>query len=230
VVIDFLFRVAERSSSSRPINSSILDFLSGSKPDLPRTGPLIPPDVDAEFGIMLLQRADARMNRLRSLSECNNINGIITLLDYSAPDRMRYVVEDGGQSIIHRDQQWYRRSSEPWQLRPRSENFSFPRFDYSQHASGVRLEGEYKLDGRTLQLVSFYNTRDEADYWFWIDAQDYRIHHLVMNAPPSHYMVSIFEYLDDPAEVLEPDTLDDFSVTSEPKSSDIPCKSYLPKP
>ena len=228
LTIDYMFRVADRPQGSRSILKGIFDFLSGHEPELARTGPLIPSGTGSEAGLALLRKADVSMNRLSSLHECNNINGVITLLDYNTPDRMRYSVSGGGESIIGGSRQWYRRGGEPWQLRLRGEEFRFPDFSYADDSSGIRTEGFHLVDGRLHHVISFYNSRDDADYWFWIDAENHRISRLLMNVPPSHYMVSIFDRFDGPEAVSVPKGPEDDSVVVPQVTEGAPCASYLP--
>ena len=78
---DFVFRMAGAAESGRNFVTGILDFLTGREPNLPRTGPLVPDGSGAEFGRGLLRRADDHMNKLLTMFECNNINGVVTELD-----------------------------------------------------------------------------------------------------------------------------------------------------
>lgn len=226
--IDYVFRVADRSRERRFALSSISDFLTGRRPELARTGPLVPSGTEAKAGLELLHLADDSMNRLSSLRECNNINGVVTVLDYMAPDRMRYAVAGGGVSIIAGERQWYRRGDAPWELRGRGAAFRFPEFRFADDAVGVRKEGEHRLSGRPHEVVSFYSPRDDAEYWLWIDSDDHRISRLLMNVPPSHYMVSIFDGFDGPEGVPTPSGPEDRSVTVPPVPESVPCLSYLP--
>lgn len=188
----------------------------------------MPSGAEARAGLELLRQADDSMNRLSSLRECNNINGVVTVLDYMAPDRMRYAVAGGGVSIIDGDRQWYRRGDAAWQLQPRGAAFRFPEFRYADDAVGVRKEGEHRLIGRPHEVVSFYSPRDDADYWLRIDSADHRISRLLMNVPPSHYMASTFDGFDGPEGVPTPTGPEDRSVTVPPVPESVPCFSYLP--
>ncbi len=228
VAIDYLFRVADRPDEGRPILDGIVDFLTGREPELPRTGPLVPSDDGGAAGLALLRDADFRMNGLTSVHECNNINGVITLLDYSAPDRMRYVVDGGGRSVIAGSAQWYRRGTEAWRRQDRPRAFEFPSFTYGDDATGVRGEGSAELDGRPHNVVSFFSVRDDADYWFWIDAESLRISRLVMNVPPTHYMVSTFERFDAVGDLPLPLGESDVSSLVPDVPDEIPCRRYLP--
>ena len=228
LTIRYVFRVAGHSQRRVPFVRGIVEFLAGKEPELPRTGPLVSAGADAEAGIALLRRGDASMNSLTSLHECNNINGIITVLDYNSPDRLRYAVLGGGESIIDGSHQWYRRGNAPWRLQQRNEAFSFPDFRYADDATGVRIEGSHLLDNRPHRLVSFYSPRDDAEYWFWIDAENYRISRLLMNVPPSHYMVSIFDDFDGPEVISAPSGTEDDSVTVPLIPKTVPCQNYLP--
>ncbi|MFQ6028946.1 MAG: CopD family protein, partial [Dehalococcoidia bacterium] len=228
VAIDYLFRVAGAPEEPTSIISGIAGFLSGGEPELPRTGPLVPPDSRADLGRRLLQQADASMNQLASLHECNNINGVVTVLNYSAPDGMQYTVRGGGASIISGDRRWYRRGEAPWQAQPRSSAFQFPDFRYSQGAQGVRWEASLTINDRLNHLVSFYSPRDDADYVFWIDAENHRINRLIMNVPPSHYMVSVFTEFDQGLPLITPGGPEGASLSSAPIAVRVVCDDYLP--
>ena len=229
MAIDYMFRVADRSEESPAFLKGVIDLFTGREPELERTGPLVAPGPGAERGLDLLGRADLKMNLLESARECNNINGVITLLEYTSPNRMRYLIAGGGEAIIDGDTQWYRRDDAPWRLQTRNEAFRFPRFDYSSDARGVRLEGAHEIDGRLHQVVSFYSHRDDADYWFWIDTETGLISHLVMNVPPSHYMVSIFDLFDEGDSIPLPLGPEDNSIPRPSISETVSCRNYLPR-
>ena len=169
------------------------------------------------------------MNLIESARECNNINGIITLLDYNAPDRMRYFVEGGGESIIAGDSQWYRRDDTNWLPQTRNETFQFPDFDYSSDASGVRLEGDHEIEGKLHQVVSFYSPGDDAEYWFWIDDETGLLSRLVMNVPPSHYMVSVFDRFNEGDGIPVPTGTEDDSIAPPDITEIASCRNYLPR-
>ena len=77
-------------------------------------------------------------------------------------------------------------------------------------------------------MVSFYSPRDDADYWFWIDAETYHISQLVMNVPPSHYMVSIFDDFDAGERIPIPSDTGDHPAPLSSFPEGVPCQSYLP--
>jgi hypothetical protein len=229
--IDYLFRVAGAPTGQPALLSSMAAFLTGREPELPRTGPLVPPDASEQAGLELLQQADASMNRLTSLYECNNINGVVTLLEYSAPDRMAYTVRGGGSSVIVGMEQWHRRGESAWQTQPRGSSFRFPEFSYAEGAQGVRWEASTLIDTRLNHLISFYSPQDDADYLFWIDDQSHRLNRLVMNVPPSHYMVSAFGGFNEPNPLQAfhaPEELAEFSAPAAPESQREVCDDYLP--
>ena len=228
LTIDYVFRVADRARQRPSPLNDMVHFLTGRRPELPRTGPLVPSGARSAEGHALLQQADAAMNRLSSLRERNNINGTITLPDYNAPGRMRYAVIGGGESVIDGDRQWYRRDDSPWRDQPRTAGFRFPEFRYADDPAGVRIEGVHQLAGRPHHLVSFYSARDDAEYWFWIDEETRHLSRLVMNVPPSHYMVSIFDGHDDTEEIPVPRGPDDRSIAAPAVPEKVSCQSYLP--
>ena len=86
ISIDYLFRIADRPETGRSVLSGVAGFLTGDRPELPRTSPPVPPGPEAELGHALLRSADDSMNRLKSLRECNNINGVVTVLEYQERD------------------------------------------------------------------------------------------------------------------------------------------------
>ena len=228
LVIDYVFRVADGTERTRSVVGGIADFLTGREPELPETGPLVPAGSEAETGLRLLRSADERMNRLQTLTECNNINGVVTLLDYSAPSLMRYVIRGGGEAVIDGDQQWSRRGDTEWRTQSRRDEFRFPEFGYAADASGVRREGVHEIDGVSYEVVSFYSERDRAEYWFWIDTQDFRLRRLLMNVPPSHYMVSTFDSFDGPTGILVPSESTAGLTTQLNVPERVPCDAYLP--
>ena len=228
ITLDYLFRTADQSTKREPFISGIINFLSGNKLKIARTGPEVPPTDAAEAGLGILRSADASMNSLGSVSECNNVNGVITGLVHNAPDLMRYSVAGGGESVIQGAKQWYRRDDSPWQVQARPESLRFPDFRYADNARGVRVEPSQTVNGRLQHLISFYSPRDDADYWFWVDAETRHIARLVMNVPPSHYMVSAFTGFDTSEKIVSPGEFED-STTDETFDLDTTsCQNYLP--
>jgi len=227
-LFDFLFRVASEPETKRSAYQRFLDFFTGSEPDLPLAGPLVPAGPNASDGLHLLRASDASQNRLLSLRECNNISGAIFVLEYAAPDRARYATDEGGGSIISGDLQWYLQDDGGWEERTRVNTFLFPDYDYAADAQGARLEGVHQEGGRPHQVVSFYSGRDQADYWFWIDQETHALSRLVMNLPPGHYMVSTFAPLGRPQDVVAPSGPSDTFATLPliPELAD--CAKYLP--
>ena len=93
----------------------------------------------------------------------------------------------------------------------------------------MRFEGDHEINGKPHQVVSFYSPGDDAEYWFWLDSEAGFISQLVMNVPPSHYMVSVFDQIDGGDPIQVPTGPEDESIAPPDISETVSCRNYLPR-
>jgi copper transport protein len=157
---------------------------------------------------LILERADAAMNRLRSLVEYNELTSggpvVRTTAEYRARDRLRYVIETPGRepttTIAVHDRRYDRVGDGPWTVNPwpGTEPFRWPNYRFAEGARDVLLLGTESIDGVDCYVVSFFDPRSGARYRMWIGTSDYLIRRYEMMAI-GHYMVVSYHSFNDPS-------------------------------
>ena len=157
---------------------------------------------------LILERADAAMNRLQSLFEYNELTSggpvVRTTAEYRSPDRLRYVIETPGRepttTIAVHDRRYDRVSDGPWTVSPwpGSQPFRWPDYRFAEGVRGVLLLGTESIDGIDCYVVSFFDPRSGARYRMWIGTSDYLIRRYEMMAI-GHYMVVSYHSFNDPS-------------------------------
>ncbi len=185
-----------------------------------------PPPPPARFRVpipvpdarILLERADAAMNRLRAVEERTTLTSggpvVETVIQYQAPDRAAYTVTTAGrlptETIIIDDRRYDRAGGGPWTATPwpGSEPFQWPNFRYARTAEEARLLGIESIDGTPCYVLSFFDPTSETRYQMWIGISDFLVRRYEMMAI-GHYMVGSFTRFDDPTIEIDPPRLDD---------------------
>lgn len=157
---------------------------------------------------LILEHADAAMNRLQSLVEYNELTSggpvVRTTAEYRAPDRLRYVIETPGRepttTIAVHDRRYDRVGDGPWTVSPwpGTEPFRWPDYRFAEGVRDVLLLGTESIDGVDCYVVSFFDPRSGARYRMWIGTSDYLIRRYEMMAI-GHYMVVRFHSFNDPS-------------------------------
>lgn len=157
---------------------------------------------------VILERADAAMNRLDSLIEYNELTSggpvVRTTAEYRAPDRLRYVIETPGResttTIAVHDRRYDRVGNGPWTASPwpGAQPFRWPDYRFAEGARDVLLLGTESIDEVDCYVVSFLDPRSGARYRMWIGTSDYLIRRYEMMAI-GHYMVTRFRSFNDPS-------------------------------
>ncbi len=159
--------------------------------------------------LALLRQSDAQMDTLKTLRATEELNDganavVTTQYEYHAPDRLRFHVSSGGNSIAVGGTQYYLENG-TWTSRPRVDPFVFPSFDNAKQAHGAKLGRTDTLNGIPTQVVEFSIPagNSNADYAYWIGTQDHRVHQYVMVAP-SHFMMQDYFDFDAPLDIQAP--------------------------
>ncbi len=162
---------------------------------------------------ILLERADAAMNRLRAVEERTTLTSggpvVETVIRYQAPDRAAYTVATADrlptETIIIDDRRYDRAGDGPWTVTPwpGTEPFQWPNFRYARTAEEARLLGVESIDGTPCYVLSFYDPTSETRYQMWIGISDFLVRRYEMMAI-GHYMVGSFGRFDDPTIVIAP--------------------------
>ena len=155
----------------------------------------------------LLQRSDVAMNQLQSLAEVQRLvgssgAGVTATFAYQAPDRLRYQVADGLQSIAIGDTQYYLVEGQAWEKTQRASTLHWPNFSYATDASDAKVEGIEVLDGEPCAVISFKTPQVDL-YRQWIGLTSGWLRRQQMFAP-GHNMVSTFAQFNEPAEIVAP--------------------------
>lgn len=177
------------------------------EPDWER-GTAITPPTDPQ-ALAMLERADERMNRLRSLRQRQEIadrsgNAVVTFFELAAPNAMRYRVIGGAKAIIIGETHFFN-SGGPWERSQAIEPFKFPNFTYAKNASHVVFGPREVVDGVETQAVVFILTLGSAKarYAVWIEGKSHTIIREAMVAR-SHYMTTRYYDFDAPLKIQVP--------------------------
>ncbi len=165
---------------------------------------------------LILEQADAAMNRLKSVVEYSELTSggpiVRTTAAYQAPNRLRYVVEIPGRepstTVVVGNRRYDRVGSGPWNVSPwpGTEPFRWPDYRFAQTASAIVLLGRESVDGIECYVVSFLDPPSGARYRLWVGTTDYLIRRYEMMAV-GHYMTARFDSFDDPTvRVEEPES------------------------
>ena len=163
-----------------------------------------PPDLSP---YALLVKSDETMNRLHSLTEVQRLvgssgPGATATFVYQAPDRLRYQVIDGLQSIAIGDAQYYLGERQTWEKAQRAEPFRWPNFTYANNAANAKLEGLALVDGELCAVVSFEASHVDL-YRQWIGLTSGWRRRQQMFAP-GHHMLSTFSQYNAPLQITPP--------------------------
>jgi len=177
-------------------------------PDPNRAG-LDPPTTDPQAERFYGATLD-RLERLRAIRQrdalADGAGGLIlSTAEYAAPDRFHLVTGEGEESIAVGGAQAFRRGADPWRAARRSAPFRYPTYrDNYEGATAQRLGHEALLGDVPTRLLTFFVARDRAWYAWWVGRDDGLLHREVMIAP-SHYMTSVLDRFDAPADIAIPD-------------------------
>ncbi|MBI4278822.1 MAG: copper resistance protein CopC [Armatimonadetes bacterium] len=157
----------------------------------------------------LLRQADAAMNRLRTLRQREDLaddsgNHVTTLLEFAAPNALRFRVLGGMEAIIIGDVHFSREGG-AWQRSQSPSSLTFPNFAYGESTRHATLGPRELVDGARTQVVVFTVTlaRASARYAVWIEEKSHRILRVAMVAP-AHYMISHNYDFDAPLQIQVP--------------------------
>ncbi|MCL4395220.1 MAG: FixH family protein, partial [Chloroflexi bacterium] len=157
----------------------------------------------------LLQQSDARMNLLKSRSAVQDLNdgkngSVTTHYEYQAPDRLRYQVVGGIESIAVGATQFDLEDG-AWSSRSRPDPYVFPNFDDITPATGIRLGRALDLGGVQTQVVETTTVSGGTaiSYAFWIGVDDHLIRQFAMLGP-AHYMMQYYSGFDAPVDIQTP--------------------------
>ncbi len=153
-----------------------------------------------------LKQSDAAMNALKSLRATEQLNdgnggGAVTDYEFQAPDRMRYQVRGGTESIAVGKQQFYR-DGNTWSARPRVDGYVFPNFTNGTDAKSAMLGRTETLNGIPTQIVESVDANG-IRYAFWIGTNDHRIYQYAMIGP-GHYMMEYYAAFDGAVTIQAP--------------------------
>ncbi len=161
---------------------------------------------------LILEQADAAMNRLDSVVEYSELTSggpiVRTTAAYQAPNRLRYVVETPGRkpstTVVVGNRRYDRIDDGPWSVSPwpGTEPFRWPDYRFAQTASEIVLLGRESVDGVECYVVSFLDSPSGARYRLWISTTDYLIRRYEMMAV-GHYMTARFDSFDAPTSRIE---------------------------
>ncbi|HZY43685.1 MAG TPA: c-type cytochrome, partial [Anaerolineae bacterium] len=142
----------------------------------------------------LLGRMDRSMNALTSLTEDQDIKDdagheLIVRFDYAAPDRLRYIIQNGATSIEIGTLNYQQKPDGTWLKNDRAVPFKWPNFSYGTVASNAQIQPNEDINGVKAAVVSF--DYSNFSWQVLIDPSTSRILKLTMDGS-GHHMISIF--------------------------------------
>ncbi len=159
--------------------------------------------------LQILKQSDAQMNTLKSLRAIQDladgrVGSVTTRYEYQAPDRVRFQVVGGMESIAIGGTQ-YDQDSQTWTSRARVDPFVFPNFNNATQAKEVRLGRTDTLDGAPMQVDESTTATGDSrtDYAFWIGTDDHLVHQFAMVAP-AHFMMQYYSDYNAPIDIQAP--------------------------
>jgi len=164
-----------------------------------------PPGLDAQT---LLANADSAMNRLSSLTELQrftNDAGMVVVsatYQYLGPDRLRFSVSNGNESIAIGGVQYNREPGSTWDKQDRAFPLRWPNFAYAASASQAKIEGQDVIDDEPSVVVSFHAPGVDL-YRAWVGMNTGRLHKLQMVAT-GHNMLSNYGQFNAPLHITAP--------------------------
>jgi hypothetical protein len=112
---------------------------------------------------------------------------VVTTYDAVAPDRLRFHVVGGDESVIIGSTRWDRSPGARWQRSPQSPIRSIAPY-WADPVEDATLLGRARVDGRTTDVVSFADPQTPAFFTVWIDESTHRTLRLKMTAA-GHFML-----------------------------------------
>jgi copper transport protein len=156
----------------------------------------------------LVTRADRTFRELRSLVIHERLassatNAITTTYRVAAPNRLAYSIVNGPQAVIIGNTRWDRLPGGHWE-RSQTEPLKQPEpFWGSDPRKNAHLLGKARVDGRVVDVASFYDSRLPAWFVLSIDPGTGRLLALHMTAQ-AHFMQHRYGAFDQPVRIVPP--------------------------
>jgi hypothetical protein len=140
----------------------------------------------------LVARAEAAYRGLRSLVTHERLASsptqvVFTTYNAVAPDRLRFHVMGGDESIIIGATRWDRAPAASWQRSPQAPIRPITPY-WADPVEDATLLGHARVDGRATDVVSFADPQTPAFFTIWVDQLTHRTLRLKMTAA-GHFML-----------------------------------------
>lgn len=168
------------------------------------------PPLPVPDGTDVLERADRRMDALRSYSYDETLGPVDppvrAAYEFRVPDRMHLRLESGAETIRIGTSSWRRESPDnPWEHQ-KSPPLEIPNFIWDQpRRRAITVVGSDSLDGVETRVVSFFaSTVGGTEIWYrlWID--DDRLVQRAEMLAAGHFMEQRFSGFDPPVDIGPP--------------------------
>ncbi|HEY2569917.1 MAG TPA: hypothetical protein VGI27_00510 [Solirubrobacteraceae bacterium] len=145
----------------------------------------------APSGLALVRDAEAEYARLRTLVTHERLasdptNAVYTTYYAVAPDRLRFQVRGGVESIIIGSERWDRQPGGSWQRSPQAPIEPIKPY-WTPLVQDARIVGSAIVDGRPCWVIAFANPQTPGFFTIWLDKVDHRTLQLEMTAA-AHFM------------------------------------------
>ena len=189
-----------------------LDVVAGSPPG--GTAGFDLPALPAADGAGLLQQVQDRMHRLRTYRIDETLGPasppLQTSYTFQAPDRMRFDLATGSQTIFVGPTRYTRADpSSVWQAESIGVSLPVPSFTWDPHGPAeqpvaARIVGAEEIDGVPTQTVAFFQSAGNTPLWFRLSADpDGLVHRAAMHGQ-GHFMDDHYTDFDAPVAIEPP--------------------------
>jgi hypothetical protein len=161
----------------------------------------------APSGLGLVHDAEAEFGRLRSLVTHERLasdptHAVYTTYYAVAPDRLRFHVRGGLESIIIGGARWDREPGGSWQPSPQAPIQPIKPY-WTPLVQDARIIGSATVDGRPCWVIAFANPQTPGFFTIWLDKRNHRTLALEMTAA-AHFMHHSYGPFDAPLRVEPP--------------------------
>jgi hypothetical protein len=152
---------------------------------------VLPTRWPAPSGLALVRDAEAGYARVRSLVTherlaSNPTSAVYTTYYAVAPDRLRFQIRGGVESIIIGGERWDRQPGGSWQRSPQAPIEPIKPY-WTPLVQDARIVGSATVDGRSCWVIAFANPQTPGFFTIWLDKRNHRTLALEMTAA-AHFM------------------------------------------
>jgi hypothetical protein len=157
--------------------------------------------------LTLVHEAEAEYGAIHTLVTHERLASDPTHVVYTtyyavAPDRLRFQIRDGIESIIIGDERWDREPGGPWQRSPQAPIQPIAPY-WTPLVQDATILGTAAIHGRPCWVIAFADPQTPGFFTIWVDTKDHRTLQLEMTAA-AHFMHHAYGPFNAPLTVQPP--------------------------